>query len=69
MTILRELELACEPAFSTITKTAWSQVENVSGRSPYVSDLVGTIKQVAEIVKEKVDQKKYTKSFADKAVG
>jgi hypothetical protein len=69
MTILRELEQACEPAFNAILRTQWSSVENVSGRSAYVSDLVGCIKSVAEVVRERVEQKKYVRSFADKAVG
>lgn len=69
ITILGELESACEPALATVLKTSWSNVENVSGRSPYVSDLVGSIKSVAEIVRERVNQKKFVRSFADKAVG
>jgi hypothetical protein len=32
-------------------------------------DLVGSIKQVAELVKERVEQKKYIRSFADRAAG
>ncbi|KAG7531596.1 hypothetical protein FFLO_04255 [Filobasidium floriforme] len=69
ITILGELESACEPALSTVLRTSWSNVENVSGRSPYVSDLVGSIKSVAEVVRERVNQKRFVKSFADKAVG
>jgi hypothetical protein len=69
ITVLRELELACEPALTTVISTSWSNVENVSGRSPYVSDLVGSIKSVAEVVRERINHKKYVRSFADKAVG
>lgn len=65
----RELEGACEPAFAAILKTPWMNLENVSGRSAYVVDLVGSIKHVAELVKERVEQKKYIRSFADRAVG
>lgn len=65
----RELEGACEPAFAAILKTPWMNLENVSGRSAYVVDLVGSIKQVAELVKERIEQKKYVRSFADRAVG
>lgn len=68
-TILRELEINCEPAFSAILKTPWRDLENVSGRSAYVVDLVGSIKQVAEIVRERLDSKKYIRNFSDKAVG
>ncbi|KAK4684228.1 vacuolar protein sorting-associated protein 53, partial [Tremellales sp. Uapishka_1] len=68
-TILRELEATCEPAFAAILKTPWMHLENVSGRSAYVVDLVASIKQVAEVVRERVESKKYIRNFADKAVG
>ncbi len=67
--LLRELEAACEPAFAAILKTPWMNLENVSGRSAYVVDLVASTKSVAEVVRERVEQKKYVRSFADKAVG
>lgn len=67
--ILRELELSCEPAFSAILKTPWMHLENVSGRSAYIVDLVGSIKQVAEVVRGRMESKKYIRNFADKAVG
>ncbi|WWD17223.1 hypothetical protein CI109_101661 [Kwoniella shandongensis] len=67
--ILRELEQSCEPAFAAILKTPWMHLENVSGRSAYIVDLVGSIKQVAEVVRARVEGKKYIRNFADKAVG
>jgi hypothetical protein len=67
--ILRELEVLCEPAFAAVLKTPWIHLENVSGRSAYVVDLVGSIKQVAEMVRARVESKKYIRNFADKAVG
>jgi hypothetical protein len=68
-TILRELELACDPAFAAILRTPWMHMENVSGRSAYVVDLVGSIKQVAEVARTRIESKKYIRNFADKAVG
>lgn len=50
-------------------KTPWKDLDNVSGRSAYVVDLVGSIKQVAEVVRERIEAKKYIRNFADKAVG
>ncbi|RXK37067.1 vacuolar-sorting protein 53 long isoform [Tremella mesenterica] len=67
--ILRELESACEPAFSAILRSPWANLENVSGRSAYIVDLVGSIKQVAEMVRGRIESKKYIRNFADKAVG
>lgn len=68
-TILRELELACDPAFAAILKTPWRDLDNVSGRSAYIVDLVGSIKEVAECVRTRIESKKYIRNFADKAVG
>lgn len=68
-TILRELELSTEPALSAILKTPWKDLENVSGRSAYVVDLVSSIKQVAEVVRSRIEGRKYIRNFADKAVG
>ncbi|WVR06988.1 hypothetical protein IAU60_004025 [Kwoniella sp. DSM 27419] len=67
--ILRELEASCEPAFAAILKTPWMHLENVSGRSAYIVDLVSSIKQVAEAVRARIEGKKYIRNFADKAVG
>jgi hypothetical protein len=67
--ILRELETACDPAFAAILKTPWRDLDNVSGRSAYIVDLVGSIKEVAECVRSRVDSKKYIRNFADKATG
>ncbi|KAK8864473.1 hypothetical protein IAR55_001723 [Kwoniella newhampshirensis] len=67
--ILRELEQSCESAFAAILKSPWMHLENVSGRSAYIVDLVGSIKHVAEVVRGRVEGKKYIRNFADKAVG
>jgi hypothetical protein len=67
--LLRELELSCEPAFGAILKTPWVHMENVSGRSAYVVDLVGSVKQVAEVVRDRIEMKRFVRNFADKAVG
>ncbi|ORY20639.1 Vps53-like protein [Naematelia encephala] len=67
--LLRELESTCDPAFAAILKTPWMHLENVSGRSAYIVDLVGSIKQVAEVVRARIESKKYIRNFADKAVG
>lgn len=67
--MLQELETACDPAFAAILKIPWSRIENVSGRSAYVVDLVSSIKSVTEIVRERIESQKYMRNFADKAVG
>ncbi|KAK7473107.1 Vacuolar protein sorting-associated protein 53 [Stygiomarasmius scandens] len=64
---LRELESACEPAFSTMANSMWSTLSQVSGPSPYTADLVRAAEQVIEVIKPTVEQKKYLRNFFDKA--
>lgn len=65
--MLRELESACEPSFTTLSRTPWATIKLVSGQSPYVQDLSNAIEQVAEAVKPLIEQKKYVRNFFDKA--
>ncbi|RPD57521.1 hypothetical protein L226DRAFT_503394 [Lentinus tigrinus ALCF2SS1-7] len=65
--MLRELESACEPHLTTVSRTSWTNVKLVSGQSAYVQDLVNAMEQVAELVKPLVEQKKYLRNFFDKA--
>ncbi len=65
--MLRELEAACEPHFTALSRTPWGTVKLVSGQSAYVPDLLNAIEQVAEVVKPLVEQKKYLRNFFDKA--
>ncbi|KAG8929172.1 Vacuolar protein sorting-associated protein 53 [Tulasnella sp. 417] len=65
--LLRELESACEPAFSAMIKTQWGALDTVSGESPYVSDLVKGVDSVLEVIRSHIEQKKYLRNFYDKA--
>ena len=65
--MLRELESACEPHFTSLSRTPWATVKHVSGQSAYVQDLLNAVEQVAEVVKPLVEQKKYLRNFFDKA--
>ncbi|KAJ3999292.1 Vps53-like protein [Lentinula boryana] len=64
---LRELETVCEPAFNTMSRSVWSNLNHVSGPSPYTGELVRTTEQVVEALKPMVEQKKYLRNFFDKA--
>ncbi len=64
---LRELEVACDPAFSTMVRTAWTSLAQVVGPSAYTSDLVRVAEQVIEAVKPRIEQKKYLRNLFDKA--
>ncbi|KAF7306010.1 hypothetical protein HMN09_00755500 [Mycena chlorophos] len=64
---LRELEVACEPAFIAMARSAWGTLKHVTGQSPHIVDLINSVEQVVETVKPLVEQKKYLKNFMDKA--
>ncbi|KAF8345521.1 Vps53-like protein [Amanita rubescens] len=64
---LRELELACESAFSTMSRTAWNTLNQVVGQSPYTHEVIKAAEQVADTIKPHVEQKKYLRNFFDKA--
>ncbi|PCH36062.1 hypothetical protein WOLCODRAFT_108133 [Wolfiporia cocos MD-104 SS10] len=65
--MIRELESACDNAFTTMSRTTWATLKSVSGQSTYVEDLSKAIEQVVETVKPLVEQKKYLRNFLDKA--
>ncbi|KAJ8597452.1 hypothetical protein M405DRAFT_454042 [Rhizopogon salebrosus TDB-379] len=66
-TLLRELEAACEGAFTTMSRMSWEKLDQVSGQSPYVDDLVQTVESFCETLKPLIEQKKYLRNFFDKA--
>lgn len=65
--LLRELEVACEPAFAAMSKVQWGTLEAVSGESPYIGDLVKAVDAVLEVVRSNIEQKKYLRNLYDKA--
>ncbi|KAI6131588.1 Vps53-like protein [Pisolithus croceorrhizus] len=66
---LRELETACEGAFTALSRVNWSVPNQVTGYSAYVDDLVKVIEQVADQIKHLVEQKKFVRNLLDKACG
>lgn len=64
---LRELEAACDTAFSTMARTSWTTLNQVSGQSPYAGELVTAAEQVIETIKPLIEQKKYLRNLFDKA--
>jgi hypothetical protein len=66
-TLLRELEAACEGAFTTMSRMSWEKLNQVSGQSSYVDDLARAVESFCDIIKPLVEQKKYLRNFFDKA--
>ncbi|EGO00491.1 hypothetical protein SERLA73DRAFT_122492 [Serpula lacrymans var. lacrymans S7.3] len=64
---LRELDSACEPAFGVMARTSWSSLNQVSGHSSYVDEVVKVTQQVTELIAPLIEQKKYLRNLFDKA--
>lgn len=88
LSMLKELELACEPAFGVVLRGPWrgdgssaaasgggngagsgGEQTVVSKESGYVQDLCRAITGTKEILEGELEQRKYFRSWCDKAVG
>lgn len=67
MSLLKELEAALDPSCLGIARTAWSQLNIVSGPSNNVVDLIQAVENVVQAVKGRIERQKYTRNFLDKA--
>ncbi|KAG9094172.1 Vacuolar protein sorting-associated protein 53 [Ceratobasidium sp. 392] len=65
--MLRELDSAADPAFTTLLKSNWSAIENVSGTSSWANEFATSLDTLEETVHAKIEPKKYVRSFCDKA--
>ena len=69
LSLLKELEFACEPSFNAMLRSPWRDSSIVSSESSYVLELVQAVNRVGDLVKTEVEHRKYFRSFCDKAVG
>lgn len=67
VSLLKELEVALDPSCLGIARTAWSQLNIVSGPSKNVLELVQALENVVQAVKGRIERQKYTRNFLDKA--
>ncbi|KAG0146760.1 hypothetical protein CROQUDRAFT_43939 [Cronartium quercuum f. sp. fusiforme G11] len=67
--LLKELEHACEGGFTSMLRSTWKELDFVTSESAYINELVSAISSVVNCVKTHLEQKKYLRSFCDKAVG
>ena len=56
-----------DPSCLAIARTAWSQLNLVSGPSNNVLDLIKAVEHVVQAVKGRIERPKYTRNFLDKA--
>jgi hypothetical protein len=68
VTLLKELEVALDPSCLAMARTAWSQLNLVSGPSNNVLDLIKAVENVVQAVKGRIERQKYTRNFLDKGV-
>lgn len=50
-----------------MSRMSWEKLNEVTGQSPYVDDLVQTVENFCETLKPLIEQKKYLRNFFDKA--
>ena len=67
VSFLKELEVALDPSCLGIARTAWSQLNLVSGPSNNVLDLIQAVENVVQAVRDRIERPKYTRNFLDKA--
>jgi hypothetical protein len=67
-TLLHELDFTVEPAFQAMSRSPWKDADFVASESIYVATLVRAIESVVDVVKAKIEQRKYVRSFADHVV-
>jgi hypothetical protein len=65
--LLKELEATFDPPCLAIARTAWSQLNLVSGPSKNVIDLIQAVENVVQAVRVRIERPKYTRNFLDKA--
>lgn len=64
--LLREVENATDVYFTTMIRSNWPALNQVSGQSHYVGELVKATEQVVETIKPLIEQKRYLRNFLDK---
>ncbi|MBW0469863.1 hypothetical protein O181_009578 [Austropuccinia psidii MF-1] len=67
--LLKELETSCDSAFMSMLRAPWKDSEFVSAESAYIHNVISMVTIITDLVKKHAEQKKYVRSFCDKAVG
>ncbi|KAF9501688.1 hypothetical protein BDN71DRAFT_1406739 [Pleurotus eryngii] len=63
---LKELEAVCDSSFGALVRTSWPSMNQVSGTSAYVGELINSVEQCLAIIKPRIEQKKYLRNLFDK---
>ncbi|WFD36548.1 Vacuolar protein sorting-associated protein 53 [Malassezia cuniculi] len=67
--LTRALSLASENAFGALVRPErpWTQLETLVDRSPWVDQLASALETVGAVVREEIDNKRYVRSWCDRA--
>ncbi|CAE6346086.1 unnamed protein product [Rhizoctonia solani] len=65
--LLRELDNTTDPSFQTLLKLNWGAIETVTGPSAWVEELGAATASVSQVIHDKIEPKKYVRSFCDRA--
>ncbi|KAL4402931.1 Vacuolar protein sorting-associated protein 53 [Malassezia pachydermatis] len=68
--LVRALHLALDPAFLALAKpdTPWTQRDHVDEKSPWIDLLASGLERIGVLVRHHVENKRYVRSWCDKAV-
>ncbi|KAG8684212.1 Vacuolar protein sorting-associated protein 53, partial [Ceratobasidium sp. 423] len=65
--LLRELDATTDAPFQALLKFNWGAIETVTGTSAWVEELGTATASVSQVVHDKIEPKKYVRSFCDRA--
>lgn len=66
--LVRKVELDCEPGWREMRNTAWSRLENVSDQSSYVGELLKQIRTPSSVILRYLHKPQYARAFLDNLV-
>uniref|UniRef100_A0A4W5PAK3 VPS53 subunit of GARP complex n=1 Tax=Hucho hucho TaxID=62062 RepID=A0A4W5PAK3_9TELE len=65
--LVQDLDAACDPALTAMSKMPWQSVEHVGDQSPYVTSVIMHIKQIVPIIRDNLaSTRKYFTQFCIK---
>ncbi|XP_065335075.1 vacuolar protein sorting-associated protein 53 homolog [Cloeon dipterum] len=67
--LVQDLEIACEPALSAMSKIQWNSIESVGDQSGYVTAITGHLKMTIPIIRDNLaSSRKYFTQFCIKFI-
>ncbi|GKT92036.1 LOW QUALITY PROTEIN: GARP complex subunit Vps53 [Colletotrichum tofieldiae] len=68
LTLVRNVEIACEGSWREMRNTGWSTMESVGDQSSYVGELLSSVNSKAEEILGLVVKQQYARAFCDNLV-